>query len=172
MCAGHEGVSRYGAGGHHQPQHGPGSSWAALHMVKKSSLDEWRPCSDYMALNIRIVTDSYVIPNLHLLNFQLKGRHVFSRLGLVKGYYQVLVNKASPAKTAVVTPFGTFQFNFMPFGLKNAGATIQKLMDKILGDLDFSFVYLDDILISSVMEEEHCKQSPYVKFLTTYTRPV
>ena len=82
------------------------------------------------------------------------------------------VNKASRAKTAVVTPFGTFQFNFMPFGLKNAGATIQKLMDKILGDLDFSFFYLDDILISSVMEEEHCKQSPYVKFLTTYTRPV
>ena len=45
----------------------------------------------------------------------------------------------------------------MPFGLKNAGATIQKLMDKILGDLDFSFVYLDDILISSGIEEEHCK---------------
>ena len=90
-------------------------------MVKKSSLDEWRPCSDYMALNIRIVTDSYVIPNLHLLNFQLKGKHVFSRLGLVKGYYQVLVNKASPAKTAVVTSFGTFQFNFMPFRIKNAG---------------------------------------------------
>ena len=58
-----------------------------------------------------------------------------------------------------MTPFGTFQFNFMPFGLKNAGATIQKLMDKILGDLDFSFVYLDDILISSGNEEDPLAQS-------------
>ena len=67
------------------------------------------------------------------------------------------VNKASRAKTAVVTPFGTFQFNFMPFGLKNAGSTFQRLMDQIFGDLDFVFVYLDDILISSGTEEEHCR---------------
>ena len=67
------------------------------------------------------------------------------------------VNKASWAKTAVVTPFGTFQFNFMPFGLKNAGSTFQRLMDQNFGDLDFVFVYLDDILISSGTEEEHCR---------------
>ena len=89
---------------------------APLHRVKKSGLDEERPCGDYRTLNTRTITDSYVIPNLHLLNFQLKGKHVFSRLCLVKGYYQVLVNKASPAKTAVVTPFGTFQFNFFLLG--------------------------------------------------------
>ena len=69
----------------------------------------------------------------------------------------MLVNKASQAKTADVTPFGTFQFNFMPFGLKIAGATFQRLMDQIFGDLDFVFVYLDDILISSGTEEEHCR---------------
>ena len=54
-------------------------------------------------------------------------------------------------------PFGPFQFNFMPFGLKNAGATFQRLMDKLMEGLDFVFVYLDDILISSVVEAEHCK---------------
>ena len=85
-------------------------------MVKKPGLDEWRPCGDYRNLNLRTITDSYVIPNLHSLNFQLKGKQVFSRLDLVKGYFQVHVNKASWAKTDVVTPFGTFQFNFMPFG--------------------------------------------------------
>ena len=89
---------------------------APLHMVKKPSLYEWRPCGDYRNLNLRTITDSYVIPNLHSLNFQLKGKQVFSRLDLVKGYFQVHVNKASWAKTDVVTPFGTFQFNFMPFG--------------------------------------------------------
>ena len=134
-----------------------GSHWAdPLHMVKKPDLDEWRQCGDYRALNTRTITDSYVIPNLHSLNFQLKGKHVFSRLDLVKGYFKVPVNKASRAKTVVVTPFGTFQFNFMPFRLKNT-ATLQRLMDQIFGDLDFVFVYLDDILISSGTEEEHCR---------------
>ena len=86
-----------------------GSPWAApLHMVKKPGTDSWHPCGDYRNLNIRTVTDSYVIPNLHSLNFQLKGKQVFSRLDLVKGYFQVPVDKASRAKTAVVTPFGTF----------------------------------------------------------------
>ena len=45
----------------------------------------------------------------------------------------------------------------MPFGLKNAGATFQRLMDSIFGDLDFVFVYLDDILISSKNEEKHSR---------------
>ena len=94
-------------------------------------------------------------PNLHSLNFQLKGKWVFSSLDLVKGYFHVSVDNSSRAKTAVVTPFGTFQFNFMPFGLKNTGATFQRLMDSIFGDLDFVFIYLDDILISSETEAEH-----------------
>ena len=56
-----------------------GSPWAGpLHMVKKPDLNEWRPCVDYRNLKLRTITDSYVIPNLHSLNFQLKGKQVFS----------------------------------------------------------------------------------------------
>merc|ERR1712026_127309 len=132
------------------------SPWAVpLHMVQKPGSDSWRPCGDYRNLNNRTVTDSYVVPNLHSLNFQLKDKRVFSRLDLVKGYFQVPVAEASRAKTAVVTPFGTYQFNYMPFGLKNAGATFQRLMDSIFGDLDYVFIYLDDILISSGTAAEH-----------------
>ena len=104
---------------------------------------------------MKTVTDSYVVPNLHSLNYKFKGKRVFSRLDLVKGYFQVPVHKDSRAKTAVVTPFGTFQFNFMPFGLKNAGATFQRLMDKIMEGPDFVFLCLGDILISLVDEEKH-----------------
>ena len=67
------------------------------------------------------------------------------------------VNKPSWAKTAVVTPFVTFQCNFMPFGLKHVGETFQRLMDQIFGVFDFDFVYLYDFLISSGTQEEHCK---------------
>ena len=57
------------------------------------------------------------MPKLHSLNFPLKGKHVFSRLDLLKGSYQVLVNRLVAKKNAIITSFGTFQFNFMPFGL-------------------------------------------------------
>jgi len=58
-------------------------------------------------------------------------------------------------KTAVITPFGLFEFLRMPFGLKNAAQTFQHLMDSVLRDLPFVFVYLDDILVASNSEEEH-----------------
>lgn len=70
----------------------------------------------------------------HSLNFNLKGKQVFSRLGLVKGCCQVLIHMNSWAKTAVVTPLGNYQFYFMPFGHKNAGVNGEVI--------DFVFVYL------------------------------
>jgi cleavage and polyadenylation specificity factor subunit 1 len=67
----------------------------------------------------------------------------------------VPVAAADIKKTAVITPFGLFEFLRMPFGLKNAGMTFQRLMDKILFDIPFVFVYLDDMLIASKSREEH-----------------
>ena len=58
-------------------------------------------------------------------------------------------------KTAVITPFGLFEFLRMPFGLKNAAQTFQRLMDTVLRDLPFLFVYLDDILVASTSKAEH-----------------
>ncbi len=62
---------------------------------------------------------------------------------------------ADIAKTAIITPFGLFEFTRMPFGLRKAGMTFQRLMDSILGNLPFAFVYLDDILVSSANEATH-----------------
>jgi len=61
----------------------------------------------------------------------------------------------SIAKTAIVTPFGLWEFVKMGFGLKNAAQTFQRLMDGILRDIPFVFVYLDDILVASSSPEEH-----------------
>ena len=58
-------------------------------------------------------------------------------------------------KTAITTPFGTYTFNYSCFGLRNAGATFQRLMDDIFGDLDFVVVYIDDILVYSSSEQQH-----------------
>ena len=58
-------------------------------------------------------------------------------------------------KTAVITPFGLFEFVRMPFGLRNAGQTFQRFIDRVLHGLPFCFVYMDDLLIASKDEDEH-----------------
>ena len=58
-------------------------------------------------------------------------------------------------KTAIITPFGLWEFVRMPFGLRNAGQTFQRMMDQIMGDLPYTFVYVDDILVFSPDLESH-----------------
>jgi len=131
------------------------SCWSSpLHMVQKSD-DGWRPCGDYRRFNLITSTDCYPLPNMNDLSTRLDGCTVFSKLDLRKGYYQIPVHPADIPKTAVITPFGLFEFTRMPFGLKNAGMSFQRLMDRVLAGLPFIFVYLDDILIASQSIADH-----------------
>ena len=117
----------------------------------------WRVCGDYRRLNHMTTTDRYPVKNLQDFNADLRGKKVFSKVDLLKGYHQIPVNPNDVRKTAVIAPFGLFLFPRCPFGLKNAGQDFQRLMDKILGDVPHTFVYLDDILIASESMEEHVK---------------
>ena len=73
----------------------------------------------------------------------------------MKAYHQIKMREDDIEKTAVITPFGLFEYVYMPFGLRNAGATFQRFMDHIFLGVDFVFAYLDDILIFSDNEEQH-----------------
>ena len=131
------------------------SSWASpLHMVKKTD-GTWRPCGDFRLLNLNTKPDLYTCPNIGDLTSRLAGCKFFSKLDLRKGYHQVPVRPADVPKTAIITPFGLWEFLRMPFGLRNAGQSFQRLMDKILAGLDFIFVYYDDVLVASATEELH-----------------
>ena len=115
----------------------------------------WRVCGDYRRLNNLTTDDRYPVRNLQDFNADLRGKTVFSKVDLLKGYHQIPVFPDHVKKTAVITPFGLFLFPRCPFGLKNAGQDFQRLMDKILGEIPHTFVYLDDILIASSSQEEH-----------------
>ena len=131
------------------------SPWSSpLHMVKKKD-GSWRPCGDYRRLNLATTPDQYPLPNMQDVAAKLHGCTVFSKVDLVKGYHQVPVAPGDVPKTAIVTPFGLFEYVYMPFGLRNAAQTFQRLMDRILGNLPYTFVYLDDIIIFSSSTQEH-----------------
>lgn len=134
-----------------------GSPFASpLHMVKKTN-GEWRICGDYRQLNLITKPDCYPIPLITDCTAYLHGTTIFNTIDLVKAYYQVPVEKDDVCKTAVKTPFGLYEFMRMPFGLRNAPQTFQRFVDQLTRDLDFAFVYLDDILVASKTKAEHEK---------------
>ncbi|XP_036148380.1 uncharacterized protein LOC105840895 [Monomorium pharaonis] len=131
------------------------SQWASpLHLVAKTT-GEYRACGDYRRLNGITIPDRYPLPHLHDFTHHLRSCTVFSKVDLTRAFYQVPVAPQDRPKTAVITPFGLFEFDVMTFGLRNAAQTFQRLMDTVLRGLDFCFGYMDDVLIASEDEAQH-----------------
>ncbi|GBL73007.1 Transposon Ty3-I Gag-Pol polyprotein [Araneus ventricosus] len=108
-------------------------------MVPKK--DYLRPCGDYRRLNTETVQDRFPIPHGHGFAHNLFNKKIFSTIDLVRVCHQIPVAAADIPKTAVRTPFGLFEFLFIPFGLCNAAQTFQWFMYEIVGDSDCCFVY-------------------------------
>ncbi|XP_036346322.1 uncharacterized protein LOC118755602 [Rhagoletis pomonella] len=110
-----------------------------------------RFCVDYRRLNAITTTDTYPLPRMDDLLHAAKATPFMSTIDLKAGYWQIKMAPAAKPKTAFTTPFGIFVFNRMPFGLKNAPATFQRLIDKFRSELPHILIlaYLDDIIICS-----------------------
>ena len=159
-------IKEYLEKGQIQPSNSP-FAFPILFVKKKGGA--LRLCIDYRALNEKTVKDSYPLPHIDDLLCQLKDAKVTSHLDLMQGYHQVLMNPKDRWKTAFQGPGpGNFyEFTVMGFGLTNAPATFQRLMDNVLAPVlgKFVIVFLDDICIFSGNADEHLDHLRQVFFI-------
>ena len=137
------------------------SPWSAPVVIVMKKGGERRTCIDYRKLNAVTKKCSYPLPRVEDLIDSLgtkDGRKkYFSKLDLASAYWSVKIDEKDREKTAFVTKQGLFEWLVMPFGLCNAPATFQRLMDEVFAELKFKcvVVYFDDIVIFSDSFEEH-----------------
>ena len=125
---------------------------------------------DFRKLNKKMIGDSYPLPNIIDILDQLGSAQYFSVFDLASGFHQIKMSSEDSNKTALSTPYGHYEFDPMPFGLKNAPATFQRLMDFVLTGHQGTelFVYLDDIVLYANSLEDTTKN--LTNKLRTYNR--
>ena len=133
------------------------SPWGAPVLLVKKKNGSMRFCVDYRALNKRTVKNRYPLPHIEDSLQRLYKSKYFTAIDLHSAYHQILIRKEDRFKTAFNTRYGHYEFNVVPFGLTNAPATFQTLMNDLMRPFldDFVIVYLDDILIFSDTLENH-----------------
>lgn len=135
------------------------SPWAAPIVMVKKKDGSWRFCVDYRKLNSVTHKDAFPLPRIEETLTSMTRAEWFSTLDLASGYWQVEVDPQDREKTAFTTPVGLYEFQRMPFGLCNAPATFQRLMQQCLNGqiTDSLLVYLDDIIVYSSDFATHLK---------------
>jgi len=140
-----------------EPSAGP---WASPVVLVKKKDDTWRFCVDFRRLNAVTKKDVYPLPRIDDALDALHDASWFTSLDLKSGYWQISVDEQDREKTAFITPDGLFQFKVMPFGLCNAPATFERLIDTLLRGLKWHtcLCYLDDIVVFSKTFKEHVER--------------
>ncbi|UYV64119.1 hypothetical protein LAZ67_2006616, partial [Cordylochernes scorpioides] len=136
------------------------SPWSSPVILVRKKDGTWRFCVDYRRLNKTTKKDVYPLPRIDDALDSLAGSSYFSTMDLRSGYWQIEVDEKDREKTAFITPDGLYEFQVMPFGLCNAPATFERMIDSVLGSLKWNMClcYLDDIVVYAPTFEEHLRR--------------
>ena len=131
--------------------------WLANVVVVPKKDNKWRVCVDYTNLNDACPKDIFPLPRIDQIVDASAGNGMLSFLDAFSGYHQIPMHPPDAEKTSFITPRGLYCYNVMPFGLKNAGATYQRLVTKMFRSLlgNTIEVYIDDMLVKSKQRQDH-----------------
>uniref|UniRef100_A0A2N9HJR6 Uncharacterized protein n=1 Tax=Fagus sylvatica TaxID=28930 RepID=A0A2N9HJR6_FAGSY len=131
--------------------------WLANVVMVKKANGKWRMCVDFTDLNKACPKDSFPLPRIDQLVDSTAGHRLLTFMDAFSGYNQIMMDESDQEKTAFITSKGLFCYRVMPFGLKNAGATYQRLMNKMFHhqigrNME---VYVDDMLVKTKDDIKH-----------------
>ncbi|XP_059669890.1 uncharacterized protein LOC132315551 [Cornus florida] len=131
--------------------------WLANVVLVKKANGKWRLCVDFTDLNKACSKDSFPLPRIDMLVEGTAGHELLSFMDAYSGYNQISMHTPDRDKTSFITDRGLYCYKVMPFGLKNAGATYQRLVnlmfkDQIRRNME---VYVDDMLVKSLKAQDH-----------------
>lgn len=131
--------------------------WIVPKKIDSEGKQKWRLVVDYRKLNEKTIDDKYPMPNINEILDKLGKCQYFTTLDLASGFHQIEVHPDDVQKTAFSVEYGLYEYVRMPFGLKNAPATLQRVMNNILRNLigKCCLVYMDDIIVYSTSLQEH-----------------
>ena len=131
--------------------------WLANVVLVKKANGKWRLCIDFTDINKSCPKDSFPLPRIDLIVDATAGHELLSFMDALSDYNQISMDPNDQEKTSFVTAQGTYCYQVMPFGLKNAGATYQRLVNRMFQkQIGVTMeVYIDDMLVNSTTAELH-----------------
>ena len=134
------------------------SNWSSPCILVPKHDCGFRFCTDFRKVNDKTKSDSFPIPRIADCIDQIGNAKFVSTFDMLKGYWQVPLTQRAREISAFVTPSGLYQYKVMPFGMKNAPATFQRMVNKLVRDIDGCEGYIDDVVIFSDNWSDHIRQ--------------
>jgi hypothetical protein len=133
--------------------------WLANVVVVQKKNGKWRVCVDFTDLNKACPKDPFPLPHIDSMIDATAGHELLTFMDASSGFHQIQMEPSDQEDTAFITPTGIYCYTAMPFGLKNAGATYQRLVNKMFKDKlgDTMEVYIDDMVVKSKKAEDHLR---------------
>ena len=134
------------------------SQWSSPCILVPKPDGSYRSCTDFHRVNGVTKTDSFPILHIDYCIDRIGHARYVSKFDLLKGYWQVPLSERAKEISAFVTPDGLYQYLVMPFGMKNASATFQRMINTMISGLQGCDAYIDDVIVYSDAWDVHVKQ--------------